>query len=459
MNSQKQRQVYCFGPYCLNMHQRRLWRDDVEIKLRPKLFDLLCLLVERYGEMLEKDELIHQLWPDSIVEDNNLTVTVNALRAALSDQPYIETVSKRGYRFAAEVKVVRLERNSAFPAPRDLQETDEPPGGAVPLHSRLYISRPADDEFRNAIIRGDSIVLVKGARQVGKTSLLARGLQEARSRGAAVLLIDFQHFSSASLASADTLLSAVADMLADQLGLESAGQTWKGFLGASSNFERFIKREVFPKIDSRIVWGLDEVDRLFGLPYASEIFGLFRSWHNLRALDPEGQWRRLTLAIAYATEAHLFITDLNQSPFNVGTRLSLGDFTREEVESLNQRYGSPLKDSAELSRFIAMLGGHPYLTQRGLYEISRGSVSLDEIEKQTDYHKGPFGDHLQRMLLSLQQDGALFKQLRDYLASGSAPGGQTVSRLRSAGILSDDPAAQPGLRCELYSRYLKEHLR
>src|SRR5215472_12904897 len=101
VNSQKQRQVYRFGPYCLNMHQRRLWRDDVEIKLRPKLFDLLCLLVEHYGEMLEKDELIQQLWPDSIVEDSNLTVTVNALRATLSDQHYIETVSKRGYRFAA----------------------------------------------------------------------------------------------------------------------------------------------------------------------------------------------------------------------------------------------------------------------------------------------------------------------------------------------------------------------
>jgi hypothetical protein len=64
---------------------------------------------------------------------------------------------------------------------------------------------------------------------------------------------------------------------------------------------------------------------LFSHKYASDIFSLFRSWHNLRALDPYGPWCRLTIAIAYATEAHLFISDLNQSPFNVGTRLTLED--------------------------------------------------------------------------------------------------------------------------------------
>src|SRR5207249_268697 len=52
----------------------------------------------------------------------------------------------------------------------------EPVGGAVPLGSRFYVVRPADQEFREAIARRDSVVLVKGARQVGKTSLLARGL-------------------------------------------------------------------------------------------------------------------------------------------------------------------------------------------------------------------------------------------------------------------------------------------
>jgi AAA domain-containing protein len=92
-----------------------------------------------------------------------------------------------------------------------------------------------------------------------------------------------------------------------------------------------VQREVLDKIPAPIVWGLDEVDRLFHCDFGSEIFGLFRSWHNQRALEPTGPWSRLTLAMAYATEAHLFIADLNQSPFNVGTGLTLGDFTLEIV--------------------------------------------------------------------------------------------------------------------------------
>src|SRR5206468_853191 len=146
---------------------------------------------------------------------------------------------------------------------------------------------------------------------------------------------------------------------------------------------------------------LDEVDRLFGLPFASEVFGLFRAWHNERALLPEGPWSRLTLAIAYATEAHLFITDLNQSPFNVGTRLELADFDLIQVADLNRRYGThaagggcspgglgsarglgppggrpPLRSDAEVARFFALVGGHPYLVRRGLHRMVTDNLDL-----------------------------------------------------------------------------------
>ena len=114
-----------------------------------------------------------------------------------------------------------------------------------------------------------------------------------------------------------------------------------------------------------------KVDRLFSCEFGSEVFGLFRSWHNERSLDPASPWSRLTLAIAYATEAHLFITDLNQSPFNVGTRLSLEDFTLQQVGELNGKYGAPLKNEAEIERFYALVGGQPYLARRGLDRARR----------------------------------------------------------------------------------------
>src|SRR5438132_3636856 len=119
-----------------------------------------------------------------------------------------------------------------------------------------------------------------------------------------------------------------------------------------------------------------------------------------RALDPSGPCQRLTLAMAYATEADLFITDVNQSPFNVGTRISLDDFTLEQVAELNHRYGSPLRDAAELARFYHLVGGHPYLVRRGLHELAHGT-RLSVFEAQADRDEGPLGDHLRRILVML----------------------------------------------------------
>jgi hypothetical protein len=208
----------------------------------------------------------------------------------------------------------------------------------VALDSPLYVVRPTDEQFRAAIARKDSIVLVKGASQAGKTSLLARGLQEAREAGARVVLTDLASLNAAQMASPDALLLALADTLAVQLDLEvSPSAVWHTLGGPNLSFRRFLRREVLERFGEGIVWGLDDVDRLFACEFYGEIFALFRSWHNQRALDPAGPWSRLTLAIAYATEAHLFITDQNRSPFNVGTRLELEDFTFEQVAELNRR--------------------------------------------------------------------------------------------------------------------------
>jgi hypothetical protein len=207
-----------------------------------------------------------------------------------------------------------------------------------------------------------------------------------------------------------------------------------------------------------LVWGLDEVDRLFTCAFGSEVFGLFRSWHNERALDPEGPWSRLTLAIAYATEAHLFITDVNQSPFNVGTRLTLDDFTYEQVADLNQRYGAPLAREAELRRFYTLLGGQPYLVRRGLNELVSGGIQFDQFVAQADRDEGIFGDHLRRMLVLLAKDAALCDVVRGVLHGQPCPDSTSFYRLRSAGLIKGDSPPQARPRCEIYGSFLKGHL-
>ena len=96
----------------------------------------------------------------------------------------------------------------------------EPVGGAVPLTSKYYISRPADREFHTAVARRDSIVLIKGPRQVGKTSLLARGLQQARQEGAKVGLTDLQALSEAEMQTPETCFVVLAQSLARELNVD-----------------------------------------------------------------------------------------------------------------------------------------------------------------------------------------------------------------------------------------------
>jgi DNA-binding SARP family transcriptional activator len=335
----------------------------------------------------------------------------------------------------------------------------EPVGGAVPLDSPYYIRRPADEQFAAAIARRDSIVLVKGPRQIGKTSLLGRGLQQARERGARVVLTDFQKLTAAQLESSDTLFFTLAEAMAEQLDLEVAPEAvWNPRRGWNVNFERYVRREVLARIEVPLVWGQDEVDRLFPHAFSSEVFGLFRSWHNERTLDPDAPWAQLTLAIAYATEAHLFISDLNQSPFNVGTRLTLEDFTQEQVAELNRRHGSPLRDPDEVARLFSLVGGHPYLVRRGLHEIVTRGLDIAAFEAQAGQDDGLFGDHLHRMRVSLSQDEALCESLRAVLRGESCPTPESFYRLRSAGVLSGTSIQDAQPRCQLYRIYLERHL-
>jgi DNA-binding winged helix-turn-helix (wHTH) protein/tetratricopeptide (TPR) repeat protein len=102
--------LYEFGSFRLDPIQRSLLRAEEQVRLPPMVFDLLLFLVERSGQLVKKDEIINHLWPDSYVEEGNLTNNISILRKELGDNgkdpKYVETVPKHGYRFVASVKVL-----------------------------------------------------------------------------------------------------------------------------------------------------------------------------------------------------------------------------------------------------------------------------------------------------------------------------------------------------------------
>lgn len=117
--------IYAFGPFQLDPNDRTLRRRGETVHITDKVFNLLLVLIENSGRLVSKEELISEIWHDSIVEDNNLTVSMSALRKALGENHggprYVATIPKRGYRFIADVRMVEPgDHQPDFTLPSDL---------------------------------------------------------------------------------------------------------------------------------------------------------------------------------------------------------------------------------------------------------------------------------------------------------------------------------------------------
>ena len=130
---------YRFGEFIVDAEQKVLLRNDSPLPLAPKVFDTLLILISNSGRIVEKEELMSRLWPETFVEESNLAFNIQQLRKALGDnarQPrFIETVSRRGYRFIAEVQ-----GNSALPIAAEDEWRSSNPDLSLPAPKRSYLS-------------------------------------------------------------------------------------------------------------------------------------------------------------------------------------------------------------------------------------------------------------------------------------------------------------------------------
>jgi DNA-binding winged helix-turn-helix (wHTH) protein/TolB-like protein/Flp pilus assembly protein TadD len=136
---------FLFGDFVLERSQQRVLRGDGQaLSLTPRLFSALLLFVERPGELLDKDTLLSLLWPGLVVEENNLSQVVSALRRALGDEThgsrFIQTVPRRGFRFIASVTAL-----SGDKLPSDLPISPPSLGvTAPPPHQSAMNSSPSE---------------------------------------------------------------------------------------------------------------------------------------------------------------------------------------------------------------------------------------------------------------------------------------------------------------------------
>lgn len=166
--------LYEFGPFRADPDTQVLLRDNQPVPITPKVFETLLLLIRRSGEVVTKDDLMKELWPDAFVEESNLSQNIFMLRKALGDaaedRRYIVTIPGRGYRFATDVRVVRHEGEHLVIASHtrsqvEIEQTDN--------EANLVGALPAPSASRASRIYGLAIVIVLSLVALG-ASLLSR---------------------------------------------------------------------------------------------------------------------------------------------------------------------------------------------------------------------------------------------------------------------------------------------
>ena len=329
-------------------------------------------------------------------------------------------------------------------------------GGPVRLDSPFYVSRPQDETCRERIVQNGRTLLVRGSRQIGKTSLMARLFQYARDQKVRAVFLDFRSYNQKQLTDLDTLLLSVANQIFNVLKPPNPpGPGWTAAFSATQNLTQYLQDEVIAGRKEPVVLFM-EVDRLFAFPaYSDDFFSLIRFWHDGRAVNDQLSW--LNLVLAYSTETSMFITTPHQSPFNVGEAFELSDFTRQQFEKLNLRHGSPLQGGS-VDACWELIGGHPFLVRQALYELAVRQMPAADLLAHAVDDDGPFSGHLQPYILRFQENQELIQPMQSVLQNGVCPNDLSFYRLRSLGLVRGPSRLKAAARCGLYAKYFGAHL-
>jgi AAA-like domain len=326
--------------------------------------------------------------------------------------------------------------------------------GAVPAGSPYYVARHEDNAGKAAIEGSVSTLLIKGPGQTGKTSLLHRLLQASSQQGAVIYRTAWRSVTASEIKDPAQFYTTQMRGLAKTFNLPPPANN-QSHLSPEATFEQYLRDQILAEHNKRLIWAIDDADRLFDVDYREDFFGLLRALHNERAFDPQDPLQHLTIVLTYSTEAHLFIQDLNRSPFNVGVRVELSDFTRNQVTELNERYESPLNQD-QLERAYSLLNGHPYLTRKLLY-----SVQVEKNDPEAMLNENPFAsriylahlEHLDRTVNGTSQAAQEVKAGLRAIIAGAGCTRQAEARILASGIARTSPSGGIEFRCALYRRY------
>jgi transcriptional regulator with XRE-family HTH domain len=363
------------------------------------------------------------------------------------------------------------EENNFSPPPEvesssTTQTSLEYPEGQVPLFSPFYVKRsPIEARCYEEIRKPGSLIRIKAPQQMGKSSLLARILQQVEMVGDVTFTIDFQLAEEVFFENLNKFLRWFCESAVQELTLSNQEQQQKLLhqleqhwslaqrIGSMKTCKDYFERYLFPEIKQPLTIGLETLDRLFEYPKIyKDFFSLLRSLHE------EGKrrdiWKKLRLVMVHSTEAYVPM-DINQSPFNVGLAVDLPEFTHQQINDLAQRHQLNWSNT-EVDQLMTMVGGHPFLVRLALYKIAIQEISLTQLLQTAPTASGIYNRHLQHQESILQLQPELKTAMLEVVSSSTPAQLKTVPRfkLHSMGLVNlQGDEVTP--RCELYRQYFR----
>ena len=236
-------------------------------------------------------------------------------------------------------------------------------GGTLNAEAPSYVSRKADDELYDGLSRGEYCYVLT-SRQMGKSSLAIRIAERLRAEETAVAQLDLTTVGHAL--NPEQWYYGLLFSLGEQLDLQGElEEFWQSHedLGPLQRWMQAVHDVILERCPGPVVLIIDEIDYVRRLPFSTdELFAAIRACFNRRADDPP--MRRLSFCLLGTVTPSELIEDPNTTPFNIGRRIELNDFTEAEAATLARGLGRDEATAARLMRRVYhWTGGQPYLTQ------------------------------------------------------------------------------------------------
>lgn len=268
-------------------------------------------------------------------------------------------------------------------------------GGTMKLDAPSYIERKADEELYKHILAGDFCYILT-PRQMGKSSLMARTAHRLKKEKIKSATIDLTRIGAEKgKKSPDQWYYGIAHHIVKKLGIETKLKDWwreQGKLPAVQRLTEFFNDILLASTNERVVIFVDEIDTTIVLPFTDDFFAAIRACYNARAT--ESVYQRLSFVLLGVATPSELIKDTRRTPFNIGRRIDLTDFTFEEAKPLSRFLGiNKNQKEGTLKRILYWTSGHPYLTQKLCHLVanekiqSYNDIFIDELVKK--YFLGP----------------------------------------------------------------------